>query len=85
MSAGRWDFCTHCGSIGWVDWGYSLHMELGTCPAAASWRGMGEEVIDRARDECDRLNDLEAVADPEPVTAQDLDETEIQRAFAGED
>ncbi len=71
MSAGRWTFCPTCGSKGWVDWGYEIHMDRGSCPCPS---GVGEEALDCAAEECDRLNDLEAVADPEPVTFADLAE-----------
>lgn len=68
-SAGRWTYCPKCASTGWVSWGYELHMEIGICPFPS---GVGEEALERAEAECDRLNDLEAVAAPEPVSFDDL-------------
>lgn len=72
MSGGRWDYCQKCGSVGYVDWGYQLHGELGSCPMGGSWRGVGEDVIDAAAEECDRLNELEAAASPTPIDMDDL-------------
>lgn len=79
MSAGRWDYCTKCGSKGWVEWGYSIHMDLGSCHFPA---GVGEEALERAAEECDRLNELEAVANPDSVTVADLDEIAVDEAFS---
>ncbi len=70
-SSGRWTYCPSCGSKGWVDWGYELHMERGTCPFPT---GVGEEALESAAEECDRLNDLEAVANPEPVEFDEIAE-----------
>lgn len=80
--AGRWDYCQYCGSIGWVDWGYTIHSEAGSCPNNSwPWYGANDEIIAHAAEECARLNKENG----QPVTMEDIADIPDEDCVGAED